>query len=302
MKRHVTSVAAMALLLAAQACGNTPRQFNPLPAALGDIRGVALGFDGLLPLTAEEGRYALWVTLDNREIVGLGPFNVNADGRPINTNGELIQRFTADVNLFNSVSVLITIEPGGIPGDSPGGGYILQGPVIDGIAQLQVPAPLLIGESAGSYRVFTPTDGPDTNEGSGVWAVSADGEGTLLLPPLNNVYAYEHYMIINGKALTMGRFTNPGVADFANPFSGPEPAPDFPGEDFLENPPEGVQFPADLSGAQLLVTLEPIFNDTADPSQLVILEAIMPAGLQGGETVFLTNRTADFPTGTAAIF
>jgi len=301
MKR-IAWLGVLALLLGAQACGNTPRQFNPLPAALGDLRGIALSFDGLQTLSSEEGRYALWVFLDNRDILSLGPFNVNADGRPVNPDGRLIERFTSPENLFSSVSVLITIEPGGTPGDTPGGGVIMQGPFIDGVAQLSVPAPLLIGQANGSYRVFTPTDGPDTNEGSGVWAVSVDDEPLLELPPLNNVYAYEHYVVINGVPLTMGRFLSDSLPDFANPFSGSEPAPAFPGEDFLENAPEGVTFPADLSGARLLLTLEPITSDTADPSQLIVLEAILPAGLVGGEIIQLTNRTVEFPTGRAVIY
>lgn len=290
------------LLLMMQGCGNTPRQFNPLPAAFGDLRGVALGFEQLRPLGEGEGRYALWINLENRDSVGLGPFDVNTDGRPVNANGDLIQRFTADRNLFSSVSVLITIEPGGTPGDSPGQAAILQGPFLDGVAELRVPAPLLIGESAGSYRVFTPTNGPDTAEGSGLWSMDTDGEPLLQLPPLNNIYAWEHYMVIDGQILSMARFASPDLPDFINPFSGPLLAPPFPGEDFLFNAPSGIVFPADLEGAHLLLTLEPIFDDTIGPSQLVVLEAFLPAGLQGGEIIELTNRTAGFPTGTAAIF
>jgi hypothetical protein len=290
------------LLSMMQGCGETPRQFNPLPTALGDLRGVALGFEKLLPLGPGEGRYAAWLNLENRDIIALGPFNVNSEGRPVNPNGELIQRFTADRNLFSSVSVLITIAPSGVPGPSPGQAPILQGPFFDGVAELSVPAPLFIDESAGSYRVFTPTNGPDTAEGSGVWSVDFDGEPLLQLPPLNNIYAWEHYMIIDGQTLSMGRFNSPILPDFVNPFSGPLPAPLFPGEDFLFNAPPGIVFPADLTGAHLLLTLEPIFDDTIDPSQLVVLEAILPAGLQGGEIIELTNRTSDFPTGTAAIY
>lgn len=302
-RRHSAIVLAAALLLGAQACGNTPRQFNPLPAALGDLRGVALGFEGLLPLGEGEGRYAVWVSLDNRDIVGLGPFNVNSDGRPINTDGELIERFTADRNLFSAVSVLITIEPGGIPGASPGQARILQGPFVDGVAQLNVPAPLLVDQAAGSYRVFTPTDGPGTNEGSGLWAVSVDDGPLLELPPLNNVYAWEHYIVFpSGQTVSMARFNSPTAPDFLNPFSGSEPAPQFPGEDFLLNAPAGLVFPADLGGARLLLTLEPVLDDTADPSQLVVLEAVLPAVVQGGEIIELTNRTADFPSGTAVVF
>lgn len=302
MKRWVTSVVATLLLLGTQACGNTPRQFNPLPAALGDLRGVALGFDGLQPLGEGEGIYAAWMRLDNRDVVGLGPFNVDANGQPITVGGERIERFSAAENLFNAVNVFVTLEPGGTPGASPGSAIYLQGPFFDGVAQLSVPVPLLLPEAAGSYRVFTPTDGPDTNEGSGVWAVSVDGDPLLQLPPLNTVYAWEHYMIIDGQTLTMGRFNNPAARDFANLYSGPEMAPQFPGEDFVANAPAGLTFPADLAGARLLLTLEPILDDTVAPSQLVVLEAILPAGLQGGEIIELTNRTADFPTGTAVIF
>ncbi len=300
MKRSL--IVCILLLLAAQGCGDTPRQFNPLPAALGDLRGIALGFEGLEPLGEGEGIYAAWLNLENREGVALGPFNVNSDGRPIFPNGDPIDRFTSDRNVFSSVSVLITIAPAGAPGATPGQAPILQGPFLDGVAQLSVPAPLLIGQSSGSYRVFTPTDGPDTNEGSGLWAVDVDGAPLLQLPPLNNIYSWEHYMVIDGQALTMGRFRSPILPDFANPFSGPLPAPQFPGEDFLFNAPSGIVFPADLSGARFLLTLEPILDDTIDPSQLVVLEAIMPAGLQGGEIIELINRTADFPTGTAVIF
>jgi len=295
-------VSSVLLLLMMQGCGETPRQFNPLPAAFGDLRGLAIGFEGLLPLSVDEGRYALWINLENRDVIGLGPFNVNSDGRPINPNGELIQRFTADRNLFSAVSVLITIALGGVPGESPGQAAILQGPFLNGVAELSVPAPLFIGEAAGSYRVFTPTNGPDTDEGSGVWSVDFDGEPLLQLPPLNNIYSWEHYMVIDGQTLSMGRFRSPDLPDFINLFSGPLPAPPFPGEDFLVNAPSGIVFPADLAGAHLLLTLEPVFDDTIDPSQLVVLEAFLPGGLEGGEIIGLTNRTADFPTGTAAIF
>jgi hypothetical protein len=300
MKRGVLFALGLALLL--QACGQTPTAFRPLPSALGDIRGVAMGFEGLLPLQEGEGRYAAWVNLERGEIVALGGFRIDENGRPIDQNGDLIERFVSDQNLFKSVSMLITIEPFATVGDSPGSAVILQGPVIEGVVQLTVPAPQGVRAAQGSYRVFTPTDGPGTNEGSGVWAVSVAGDPLLQLPSLNNLYAYEHYMVIDGVTLTMGRFLSPAAADFINLFSGSEPAPAFPGEDFLVDAPAGVKFPANLAGARLIVTLEPILDDTADPSQLVIFEATLPASVVGGETIALTNRAADFPTGTAVIF
>ncbi len=289
------------LLMVLPACGQTPSEFRPLPAALGDLRGVALGFEGLRPLDGG-ALYSAFLSLDNGDIVRLGGFNVNDAGRPIDPQGDVIDRFSASENLFSSVSLVVAVEPLGVVGETPGPAVIMQGPFIDGIASLSVPAPLFIADSVGSYRVFTPTDGPGTNEGSGAWAISVGGEGTLTLPPLNNLYLYEHFMVIDGMPITMGRFVTADVADFANPWSGPLEAPAFPGEDFLENDPAGFTFPANLSGAQLLVTLEPILNDTELPFQLVILQGTLPVGVTGGEVIELTNVSANFPTGTAIIY
>ena len=246
--------------------------------------------------------YSAFLSLDNGDIVRLGGFNVNDAGRPIDPQGDVIDRFSGSENLFSSVSLVVAVEPLGVVGETPGPAVIMQGPFIDGIASLSVPAPLFVAAAAGSYRVFTPTDGPGTNEGSGAWAISVGGEGTLILPPLNNLYLYEHFMVIDGMPITMGRFVAADVADFANPWSGPLEAPAFPGEDFLENDPSGFGFPANLSGAQLLVTLEPILNDSELPFQLVILQGTLPAGVSGGEVIELTNVSANFPTGTAIIY
>ena len=300
MKRSFPIV--LLLLLALPACGQTPSEFRPLPAALGDLRGVALGFEGLAPLGEGEGLYSAFLNLDNGDIVGLGAFNVNDNGQPIDGQGDLIDRFAANQNLFSSVSLVVSIEPLGVIGSTPSQAAILQGPFFNGIASLSVPSPLFLEDASGSYRVFTPTDGPGTNEGSGAWAVSVGGEATLTLPPLNNIYIYEHFMVINGMPITMGRFTAADIADFANPWSGPLEAPAFPGEDFLANALAGFTFPADLSGAELLVTLEAIFNDSVLPSQLVVLRGTLPATVAGGETIALTNQIANFPTGTAIVF
>jgi hypothetical protein len=301
MKRRFLIFLSLAIVL--PACGQTPTQYRPLPSSLGDLRGVAMGFTGLQILTEDQGLYAAWINLDRGELVGLGSFNVNAEGRPINvSDGTVIDRFPSTKNLFKSVSLVITIENRTGIGDGPSQSVILQGPFIDGIAELRVPAPLGIELSSGSYRVFTPTDGPDTNENSGVWAVSVDNQPLLGLPPLNNVYRYEHYVVIDGVEVTMAGFQRVDEPDFNNPWSGPLEAPQFPGEDFLENAPSGLVFPTDLSGRRILVTLEPVLGDTVDASQLVILEGTLPAGLQGGEIVELVNVTENFPTGVAAIY
>ena len=282
-------------------CGETPSEFRPLPAALGDLRGVAMGFERLQPL--DQGIYSAWLRLEKGDRVGIGTFNVNSNGQPVDGQGSVIDRFTASETLFSAISILIAIEPTGAIQDAPSEAVILQGPFIDGIATMAVPFPPGIGEATGSYRVFTPTDGPNTNEGSGVWAANANGEPTLALADINNLYMFEHFMVINGIPLTMGRFKTTDTRDLRNPWSGPltDTAPAVPGEDFVANAPAGFTFPADLSGSRLLVTLEALYGDRVEPSQLIVLEGTLPA-VVGGEIIQLTNQTANFPTGTAVIY
>ena len=289
------------LLLMVPGCGETPSEFRPLPAALGDLRGVAMGFERLQPL--DQGIYSAWLRLEKGDRVGIGTFNVNSNGQPIDKQGSVIDRFTASETLFSAISILIAIEPTGAIQDAPSEAVILQGPFIDGIATMAVPFPPGIGEATGSYRVFTPTDGPNTNEGSGVWAANANGEPTLALADINNLYMFEHFMVINGIPLTMGRFKTTDTRDLRNPWSGPltDTAPAVPGEDFVANAPAGFTFPADLSGSRLLVTLEALYGDRVEPSQLIVLEGTLPA-VVGGEIIQLTNQTANFPTGTAVIY
>ena len=289
------------LLLMVPGCGETPSEFRPLPAALGDLRGVAMGFERLQPL--DQGIYSAWLRLEKGDRVGIGTFNVNSNGQPVDQQGSVIDRFTASETLFSAISILIAIEPTGVIGDAPSEAVILQGPFIDGIATLVVPFPAGIQQASGSYRVFTPTDGLNTNEGSGVWAINANGQPTMTLADINNIYMFEHFMVINGIPVTMGRFRTTDTRDLRNPWSGPltDAAPEVPGEDFLANAPAGLTFPADLSGSQLLVTLEALYGDLVEPSQLVVLEGTLPV-VVGGEIIQLTNQTANFPTGTAVIY
>ncbi|MFQ5743722.1 MAG: hypothetical protein ACE5HV_09065 [Acidobacteriota bacterium] len=282
--------------------GDTPTEFSPLARAIGKAHSVIFTFQGLRPLAEGQGLYEAWA-VKARDTISLGRFNINDAGMPVDENGVPIERFTSlDKNIDKAIGMLITIQsPTSIP-DRPSAAQILQGTVDKSVAHLTVPAPNGIEEAGGFYRVFTPTDGPDTNEASGLWAISADGTPSLSLSGTTQGFLYEHFIFINNVTVFMGRFSATDQPDSANLSSGEQPAPSVPGEDFLQNPPMGLEFPADLSGARLIVTLEPRIGDQLAPSQLVVLEAILPAGLKGGETIVLTNRTAEFPTATALVF
>lgn len=285
------------------ACGESPVIPSPLPRALGDVRGVIAVFNDLLPLPQEVGIYGLWIS--STEAFGfLGTFNINESGQTVDRDGNLIPRFTVvDVNLAKALSVVVSVELFNSNPESPSGNVIMQGPFSEGVAQMSVPIPNAIQSAAGTYRVQTPTDGPDTNEASGIWAIDADGNPSLDLPEATAGYVYEHFLFLEGREILMGRFNVVDELDSVNAYIDDLfPPPEVPGDDFLRNSPAGLDFPTNLGGSLLIVTLEPRVLDSIHPSQLVVLEAVLPLGLVGGETITMINRTANFPTGTVTQF
>jgi hypothetical protein len=158
--------------------------------------------------------------------------------------------------------------------------------------------------AAGKYVLATPTDGMNNNEKSGVWfldlSTGAPAVG-LTLPALPAGWQYEGWAVVAGKPVTTGRFTSATGADAAAPYSGPMAAPPFPGEDFLENAPSGLAFPADLSGGMAVITLEPEPDDSPAPFTLKPLVGTIPSAAADHQTYTMENRTSQFPSGAATI-
>ena len=293
----------IAALAATIGCGGTPTEVTALPRAVGEVDGVLLRAEGLAPLTGLEGRYHAWALLERSRTESLGPFLVDEVGTIVDADGNPIESFTSDAfNIRETLGILITIESPTRGGDSPGGFQLLSGVFIDGVAELTVPIDSAIREATGSLRVFTPTDGPDSNENAGVWAVNADGSPALDLPDTTGALLYETFVDIDGQSLTLGRFDLADRADTICRFCGDLDPPAGPGDDLLFNPPAGLLFPADLSGARVTISLESRVDDVATRSQLVILEAVLPLGLRGGEQVAMINRAGNFPTATAVLY
>lgn len=300
--------AATLLLLAAiwlPACNNVPTEITPLPRAVGEIEAIYVRVNQLQPLDpATEGVYVLWALTDRSRARRVSDFYISDDGSTTDASGNRIERFTSDeFALRKTISLLITIETNAEVTESPAGMQILSGTFIEGVASLTVPVASSIFNASGTLRVFTPTDGPDTNERSGVWGVTASGEPSLRLPITTAALQYETFIDVGGRSLPVGRFEAPDDADDANAYSSTLfAAPERPGEDLLLNAPEGLSFPVDLSGARVSISLEGRFNDFVQQSQLIVLEGYLPVGLQGGESVELFNLTASFPSGTAILY
>ena len=101
--------------------------------------------------------------------------------------------------------------------------------------------------------------------------------------------------------MTAGRFTDPAQADDFDGYSGPQPGPPLPGEDLLVDPPDGLTFPLDLSGAATSVTLEPADDPDPAPSGLTLLTAAIPAPAVDHPVYPMDNVVADLPTVTATV-
>jgi len=105
----------------------------------------------------------------------------------------------------------------------------------------------------------------------------------------------------DGEALSTGRFTDPGAADDSSVLSGLDAAgPDFPGEDFIVEAPEGVEFPTDLRGATVVISVEPDPEEDLAPFAIKPLVAEVPDGIGDHEVQTLGAGPA-LPTGTATI-
>jgi hypothetical protein len=258
---------------------------SPTKPSAADRAYLELAFDGLEPLGGGF-RYEGWL-IASGEPISTGKFDVPLVDGSFAVDGSVAAAAT---------KVVITIEPADDPDPGPAKTHILAGTFSGGGAELSIATPSALGSdfgsAAGSFLLATPTDGPMSNECSGVWFLDPHGgmpQAALSLPVLPPGWTYEGWAIVEDRPLTTGKFVSPDGADAAAPFSGPEPGPPFPGEDFLENAPPGVTFPADLRGGAIAVTIEPYPDDDPGPFALKVLAADVPSGARSMQSLPLAK-------------
>jgi hypothetical protein len=253
------------------------------------------------PELANGVHYENWAIIDGAPI-SAGKFNV-VDGVIVDLDGASISGFPV-AGLDTATTIVVTIEPADDSDAVPSDTHFVAGDVVEGSAELTIEHPAAIGtdfgEAAGTVLLATPTNGDGTDELSGIWFLALPGPtASLDLPPLPAGWKYEGWAVIDGIPVTSGTFLDFAAADDAAPFSGPEPGPPFPGEDFLVSAPEGVTLPTDLSGATIVVSVEPDPDDSPEPFVLkpLVGEAADPAA--DHESYELANNAVDLPRGTA---
>jgi hypothetical protein len=195
------------------------------------------------------------------------------------------QSFTVEINnLNNATKFVLSIEPMIDSDPAPAATKILEGDFSGNSAS--VSSTSIVGDfssSFGKYILATPTDSDDTNEASGIWFL--DNSNTpavagLNLPTLTNGWKYEGWVVLNGTPLSTGTFTDVSVADenaATSPYKGlVNNGPAFPGEDYLIGSAAGVDFPTDLKGATVVVSVEPYPDNSAAPFVLKPLAHVIP--------------------------
>ena len=231
--------------------------------------------------------------------VSTGKFTVDAEGTLSETT------FIAEVeDLDAATAFLVTVESVPDLSPSPSDIKLLAGDFLGNYSSLSIAHRSAIGhefeESAGSYILATPTDMDDSNEKSGVWFVdnsSGFPEVGLDLPDLSEGWVYEGWALLNGVPVSTGTFTETTGPDASSRFS-EAGGPPFPGEEFLLNAPDGYEFPINLAGQSIMISMEPVPDNSPKPFVLKPLLGEIPADAEVN-TVLEINRNRSFPTGTA---
>ena len=255
-----------------------------------------------LMASASGEQYEGWIIVDGAP-VSTGTFTVDASG------GFSQSSFTVDLAKLNAATdFVLSIEPMPDSDPAPSAIKILGGSFSGTSATITAAHGAALGDDfsavMGKYILATPTTTTTDDELSGVWFLdlSSGAPATSLdLPTLPAGWKYEGWAVIDGMPVTTGTFSMVDKADDAAPFSGMDgDGPMFPGEDFVANAPSGLTFPTDLSGATVVISIEPNPDNSPDPFLFKPLVGMAPASADDHMTYDLNDNVAgSFPTGTA---
>jgi hypothetical protein len=259
---------------------------------------LSLSINGLEDLGADFV-YEGWIMVNGSPLTS-GRFTVNSAGELSQSNFPIPTE-----TLIAATAFILTIEPAVGDDPAPSDVHILAGDFAGSSGTMKVEDPRAIGNNfstaAGKYILATPTNNDMNDEYSGVWFLdNSSGSPTagLTLPSLPNGWIYEGWVVINGVPVSTGTFSSVTGSDNFSGFSGPNPGPQYPGEDFLMNAPAGLSFPTDIRGGAVVISIEPVPDNSPDPFLLKPL-VHNPTPDAAIHTVLTMNQNLNsIPTGT----
>jgi hypothetical protein len=226
----------------------------------------------------------------------------------VNDQGVMSQNsFSAtSSDLASASSYVLTIEPKNDLDPGPTKTHLLAGDfdAAKSRATLNVAHSAALGndftKATGKFFLATPTNNASTDD-QGIWWIEATA-GTMLpglnLPTLPEGWVYEGWVVVDGKPTTTGRFTRVDRVDSdgGGPAAGPNDAPAFPGQDFI-NPAKK------LPGGMAVILIEPEPDNSPAPFLLkpLLTNPIRNAtGPSNSQT--MENQASKLnPTGTVTI-
>ena len=223
---------------------------------------LTLNLNGLESL-GDDYVYEGWIIFDGAP-VSTGTFSSVTFPQTFNVNASQL----SNANIF-----VLSIEPAVDLDPSPAATKILEGAFSGSTANVNSNS--IVGDfsaSSGTYILATPTDMDETNEASGIWFLDNSSGSPMTgldLPILQDGWKYEGWAVIGGVPVSTGTFAE--VDDFdenatTSIFKGDAGnGPSFPGEYFLQNAPTGLNFPTDLRGVTVVVSVEPFPDNSPMP-------------------------------------
>lgn len=251
--------------------------------------------------------YEGWIS-SGGEVISTGQFQVDDNGT--------VKNLTIPVEsakLENAEKFIVTIESTTDNDPAPSTVKVMSGTFGQYEANLStndtdgIGSDLLPASFSGKYLIKAPTTAAIEDDTSGIWFIDNSGGNNmagLSLPVLSSGWTYEAWVIIDGTPVSTGRFSLANAADDACNYCGPLAAPNFPGEDFIQNAPTGLSFPTNLSGETVVVTIEPQPDFSSEPSNIVILGSIIPAIelIELSKSYEMMNNDVDVPSGKVLRF
>lgn len=238
---------------------------------------INLNLTGLENLGADY-RYEGWIIV-NGSPLSTGVFTVNDAGVLSATS------FTvANSNLTAATDFVLSIEPAVDTDPAPSNTKILSGSFAGNSANVNSNLVADFSSASGKYILATPTDNDNGNEASGVWFLdnsSGSPMTGLNLPTLAAGWKYEGWAVFAGGPVSTGTFTDPAMADdnaATSPYKGTAGnGPGYPGEDYLMGAAAGENFPTDLKGKTIVISVEPDPDNSPSPFTLKPLAHMVPA-------------------------
>jgi len=278
--KKIKYLGALAIGLLATSCGNDDEAIiAPVNSTL------SFNISGLENLGTDY-TYEGWIIV-NGSPVSTGVFTVNDAG--------VLSQTTFSINtiqLNSATKFVLSIEPAVDPDPAPSNTKILSGDFSGNSASINSNLVADFSTATGKYILATPTDADSTNEASGIWFLdnsSGSNVAGLNLPTLAAGWKYEGWTVFAGGPVSTGTFTTGGMADdnaATSPYKGTVgTGPGYPGEDYVMGTAAGENFPTDLKGKTIVISVEPDPDNSPAPFTLKPLAHMVSASAMNHTTI-----------------